>query len=433
MSRRCVAVPLILAFLFVQVPVATAQPASSGGVAEFPVCTAAWGQYSPAISGSKVAWQSWYEGHYRVHVRDLASGEESVVGGPSQLGQGPDVWGDTVVFDGYGGDSKLYAYDLGSLTSTSHACEPLGGPEVCQNKVVWTDRRGGRSNTDIYLWDLSTNQERQVTTNTAFQSFPDIYEDTVVYADWRNGGWRNTDIYMYDLTTSQERPLTLNPTNQTLPTIWRDKVVWQDKRRGNWDIYLYDLSTRRGRLLTTNRAAQLNPAIWEDKVVWADGRNGAYDIYCYDLSRNRTVLVCGARGNQRVPAVYEDTVVWQDERATRGHSPDIYGAHLWFPAWLTRPYTRRFHALSEDYPLRGYLKLQHPAGLCSVWVQCQHYYRGRWAYWHTVETTNLDYHDFTRYATVFRLPRRGYWRLRAYHTCTRHAPTYSAWTRVTVR
>ena len=61
-----------------------------------------------------------------------------------------------------------------------------------------------------------------------------------MYNDTRNG---NSDIYMYDLSTGKETQITTNQAAQNPPSIYDDKIVWQDKRNEGWDIYMYDLST----------------------------------------------------------------------------------------------------------------------------------------------------------------------------------------------
>ncbi|WP_095642876.1 PKD domain-containing protein [Methanosarcina spelaei] len=60
------------------------------------------------------------------------------------------------------------------------------------DRIVWTDSRNG--NSDIYMYDLSTHNETQITTRESYDFSPDIYGDRIVWNDYRNG---NGDIYMY--------------------------------------------------------------------------------------------------------------------------------------------------------------------------------------------------------------------------------------------
>ena len=51
--------------------------------------------------------------------------------------------------------------------------------------------------------------------------------------------------------------------------IYNNTVVWTDWRNGNADIYIYDLSTKKE--IHTNKASdQYDPAIYGNKVVWID-------------------------------------------------------------------------------------------------------------------------------------------------------------------
>ena len=93
--------------------------------------------------------------------------------------------------------------------------------------------------------NLSTRSESS-------QMFPAIYEDRIVWMDDRNGGsgnyWNltgNWDIYMYDLSTHKETQITTDESMQMRPAIYGDNMVWLDNRNGNWDIYGYNLTTSR--------------------------------------------------------------------------------------------------------------------------------------------------------------------------------------------
>lgn len=82
--------------------------------------------------------------------------------------------------------------------------------------------------------------ETQITTDGNIQEYPAIYNDKIVWEDLRNGNW---DIYMYDLSTSTETQITTTDGNtQTLSAIYDDRIVWTDDRNGNYDIYLATLT-----------------------------------------------------------------------------------------------------------------------------------------------------------------------------------------------
>ncbi len=161
------------------------------------------------------------------------------------------------------------------------------------------------------MYDLSSGTETQITSNTARQHRPAIYGDKIVWEDFRHdsNGFCNTpettdtdcnsDIFMYDLSSGTETQITSNTARQSRPEIYGDKIVWDDNRNGNYDIFMYDLSSGTETQITSDGSGQYNPAIYGDKIVWDDNRNGNYDIYMYDLSTGEEWQVgcCDADGD----------------------------------------------------------------------------------------------------------------------------------------
>jgi beta propeller repeat protein len=72
------------------------------------------------------------------------------------------------------------------------------------------------------MYDFPTSKETQITSDTSSQLNPAIYEDRIVWQDWRNGNW---DLYMYDISTSTETQITRNESNQSDPAIYGNKIV----------------------------------------------------------------------------------------------------------------------------------------------------------------------------------------------------------------
>lgn len=152
--------------------------------------------------------------------------------------------------------------------------------------------------------------ETRITTSE-LASHPDIYDNRIVWQDWRNG---NYDIYMYDLSTSKETRITTNESNQIYPAIYGDRIVWQDDRNGQYDIYMYNISTSKEIEISTYESDQEHPDIYGDRIVWDDSLNKLPDIYMYDLSTSKETQITTHESNQEFPAIYGDRVVWQDYR-----------------------------------------------------------------------------------------------------------------------
>jgi len=231
----------------------------------------------------------------------------------------PSISGNKIVWeDNRNGNSDIYMYDLSTNQEKQITTDPneQSFPSISGDKIVWQDYRNG--NSDIYMYDLSTNQEIQITTDPNEQSFPSISGDKIVWQDYRNG---NSDIYLYDLSTNQEKQITTDPTTQFFPSISGDKIVWVDNRNNNWDIYMYDLSTNQEKQITTDPTTQFFPSISGDKIVWGDDINGNRDIYMYDLSTNQEKQITTDPDNQESPSISGDKIVWVDNR---NNNWDIY-------------------------------------------------------------------------------------------------------------
>ena len=235
-------------------------------------------------------------------------------------------------------------------------------PDIYGDKIVWQDNRndnGSYTNSDIYMYDLSTSKETQITTNESWQSEPVIYGDKIVWQDNRNGGsldesWQpagNWDIYMYDLSTHKEIQITTNGSNQIHPDIYGDKIVWEDNRNGNRNIYMYDLSTSKETRITTNASEHYHPTIYGNTIAFERKIDEMFtkDIYIYDLSTSSETRVIKGESYgsyYSFPDIYGNRIVYMVEGggdvvamhdlstsqdtgiAADAFSPDIYGDRI---------------------------------------------------------------------------------------------------------
>ncbi|MGA1867764.1 MAG: OmpL47-type beta-barrel domain-containing protein [bacterium] len=194
-------------------------------------------------------------------------------------------------------------------------------PAIYGSRIVWEDERGG--NKDIYLYDLETQQETQITNEAHDQVKPRIYEDFVVWEDYRNG---NADIYLYELDTQVEIRLTSDGSEQTNPSIHGSLIVWSDNRHGNWDIYLYDYFTGIESRITPDTSDQINPDILGYHIVWEDYRHGQADIYLYDiLKESAEQRITSDSAEHTRPSIHNHWIVWQD---SRDGNQDLYAYNL---------------------------------------------------------------------------------------------------------
>ncbi len=228
--------------------------------------------------------------------------------------------------------------------------------------VAWMDNRAG--NWDIFVYDLASRTEAQVTTDPGKQEAPWVYGDVIVWMDDRNENW---DIRAKNLTTDAETVITTSIDNQVQPVISGSRVAWLDDRNGDYDVYVYDLkqvqeipavtgplhqkpndgvgfpfyvrvvggsqilsgdrlvwidySQVNSRIMT--RSIEDDPLLLLKKVdiatngsliLWSDNRGGDWDIFGFDFYNRFERPLVRAPGNQRNSAVGGDLLVWQDDR-----------------------------------------------------------------------------------------------------------------------
>lgn len=280
-------------------------------------------QIGPRIYGDRVVWTDTRNGSADIYMYNITSSEEIQLTDNESDQWYPDIYDDMVVWeDTRNGNADIYLYNItsGEEIQITDDEAPQVDPVIYGDIIVWTDTRNVNlttdngnltlqevlsSNSDIYMYNISSGEETQVTNNTSWQEGPAIHEDRIVWADMRNAdltsdNWLewNVDIYMYNITTGEETQVTTDGSNQFLPAIYGDRIVWEDYRNHdtmtdtdaslevvwNSDIYMYNISSGEERQVITDLSSQEYPAIYEDTLVWVDMRSGYFDIYMTDLA-----------------------------------------------------------------------------------------------------------------------------------------------------
>lgn len=188
----------------------------------------------PKISQNRITWQS-----STVMLFDLTTQEITEIKGPYSIQNNPDISGDYIVYEDYGG-INLYQISTKTTKYITDTNATMIAPQIEGDHVVWSDNLYG--NKDVFLYSISKDRKYQITSAPLDQVDPRVYGDRIVWTDHRNAvGSNNKDIYMYDLAASVETQITTNSSSQSLPTIYQDRVIWQDYRSGSGDLYMYEI------------------------------------------------------------------------------------------------------------------------------------------------------------------------------------------------
>ncbi|MDD4250280.1 MAG: beta-propeller fold lactonase family protein, partial [Methanosarcina sp.] len=241
----------------------------------------------------------------------------------------PHIYGDRIVWEDIrDGKSDIYMYDLSTQQEAQISTSGTANyPAIYDNRIVWYDSRNGKC--DVYMYDLSTQQETQISTSgTAYASYPgpDIYKDKIVWGEF--GEYiDSTNLVMHNLSTQQETQIT-NSGSGGVSTrgfygfaLHGDKIVMCKPIGDDASaIYLYDLSTQETTWIDGGKP--LSPDIYGDKIVWTavsweddfydEPSHYYYNTYIYDLLTQQRIQV-STSGTAYNPAIYNDRIVWEDD------------------------------------------------------------------------------------------------------------------------
>ena len=252
------------------------------------------------------------------------AGKETMIIG-SRLTMSPSIYGDIVTWaDTVGNGAAMYNLTTGNITGLGHVGS--SPPSIQGDKITWWDEE------NVIVYNISTGKEIKIVgANT-----PAIYGDNVVYVrskyeDCQPASDQNAQynsLYLYNLSTNKEVQLTPYKHAYFSSSIYENKIVWGQSNRvssSEWstNISIYDIPTKRvSDIIRSGRAG--GGKIYGNIVVWVEHKNESRDVYMRDIAKHKTRQVT-FNGNSTSPDVYGDRIVW--ERIYRGgdnRSSDIY-------------------------------------------------------------------------------------------------------------
>ncbi len=287
-------------------------------------------QTNPSVSGNRIVWQdrrnqSGFIINNDIYMYTLPSGPEQRITTYPKDQSHPEIWQNIIVWDDLrNGNRDIYFYDINTgvehqvTTNDSYQDYPV----VSDSVIVWRDNRNGKSwEYDIYMYDMNNSSETRITPDAhSIQNGPRISGHKVVWEELRGS---TSSIFLMDLDSGQERQLTADNYDQYSPDIHGDSVVWIENRNGRYLMYMTDLNTNTLYFITDQVTAHSKPRISDKGIVWnvLVDMYGNDDIYFYEFATEALVPLATSLYSENNPAIWSNEIVWND--GTSGNQ-DIY-------------------------------------------------------------------------------------------------------------
>ena len=169
--------------------------------------------------------------------------------------------GDYIAWHDSTGYDSIYSYQISTQTAKRLSTDDSFQfqPRIDDGRVVWTDLRASETQDplgypvtmDIYMYDTASGEETRITSGDWIQMAPDISGHRIVWQDHRSADnpksqydMSGRDIWMYDLETGQEHQITSSPDTEEVPLISGDIVVYArfvPEKGGNL-LFMQDLT-----------------------------------------------------------------------------------------------------------------------------------------------------------------------------------------------
>lgn len=188
-------------------------------------------QMFPSISDDLVFWMNVEEttGMSEIYWYNIGNGyHSSYLEDPSINRIFPTIGGETLAWFDDDGDvsghlNLNWFAGSGGGWVTFESSSPLNPPAVPSDGrlIVWTAEMDGTL--VLRMVDTAIEEVQEITGEEAVPAYPVAYGNSIVRADYRNG---NGDIYLYDIQSEQGRQITSDSAERALPDISGDWIVW---------------------------------------------------------------------------------------------------------------------------------------------------------------------------------------------------------------
>lgn len=214
----------------------------------------------------------------------------------------PDICGNKVVWTDYSIDSShskgyIVAKDIktGEVTvcdPTSQIASSIANPKLVRKALGNQGYPGGdpKISGNYITWEGSYDEDMgDGASDNLGEDFQDNCEDVWMW-NLGNGKFKilpRYGVHKYDY-------------HKMYPDVSGDKIVWEDNRNGDWEIYMYNVGSKSETRITHNSKNQGDAKIDGNIVAWIDYRNAGSttncDVYMYNIQTRVTTRVTPVSG-----------------------------------------------------------------------------------------------------------------------------------------
>jgi beta propeller repeat protein len=318
--KRLVTFVAVAAATLVVAPALQISPAAAGvsiTVTEQRITTNPGDDYDPAISGDVVVYTGNRENNTDVYYARISTGTEVAVTQLPGAQELSDVSGDRIVYADLNEQPMVsirdvFVYDLSTGTTTNLTGAPgayASNPAIGGDLVAWEDTRD--ANVEIYAYNLSSGEERRVTTSLASDDMPAVFDGRIVFQTCDLG---ICDITVYDWASGLTKQITATAdADERRPDLDGNTVVYDSYKDGERDIIAHDLNTGVERRLSMP-GSQSNPNVSGDVVAFDDVSTGNYHVALWHLPTNTMLPLTNGAGGEYLNDIDGNRVVYTAQR-----------------------------------------------------------------------------------------------------------------------
>lgn len=263
---------------------------------------------------------TWCEKAWNVpHIYDRSTGKELSVPTDSGVSGSMQIYGNKVVWHDM--DDAILIYDTSTKKIIKVATDAYS-PDIYGEKVIY--ERTNSSQYDphylksVYLYDLKTKKETQITDYVATNFNMAMYGNKIVWVRSDNP----STIYIYDIPSKKVSTTSASDVVSSLD-IYGNIIVWESGSNGKSNIYMRDISTHKTTQITTSGSA-IEPVIYGSRVVYEN----SHDIYMYDKSTSKTTRITNC-GCAYAPSIYNDKIVYADSHEAGERNWELGSIYLY--------------------------------------------------------------------------------------------------------